>query len=217
MLTNFRPTNAGLWSVIASALLAILQPTAASSADDRLEPCRVIFPEYENRLESISHAMMPGKVELWVRVIPSFRPEWSVGVSTDKGRYFVTHVVFQESLWSRSVIRTGPNTGSHDFAKPHVETTVATANISGKLYEALRSEWARSIAAIHLSKAAGVDGVTFEFLSAGRCGKAWTPDPEARNGRHVELAKALARLADSKGEALLSAAADVERVLRSSQ
>lgn len=217
MLTTFRPTHAGLRSVIASAFLAILHPTTASSADDRLEPCRVIFPEYENRVESISHAAMPGKVELWVTVIPSFRPEWSVGVSTNKGRYFVTHVVFQRSLWSRSVIRTGPNTESHDFSKPHVETTVATASINAGLYETLRSEWARSIAVDHLSKAVRVDGVTFEFKSPGRCGKAWTPDPEARNGRHVELAKALARLADSKGEALRSAAKDVESVLRSSQ
>jgi hypothetical protein len=66
---------------------------------------------------------MPGEVELWVTVIPSFQPEWSVGISADNGRYFVTHVAFQRSLWGRSLVQSGPNTWSYDFSIPDVRCT----------------------------------------------------------------------------------------------
>ncbi|MGB6310741.1 MAG: hypothetical protein WBF89_23400 [Steroidobacteraceae bacterium] len=89
----------GLFAVAAGCLTV-----AVAVADNHLEPCRVSLVEYESRVESISRAAMPEDVELWVTVIPSFQPEWSVGISSDKGRYFVTHVAFQRSLWSSSLV-----------------------------------------------------------------------------------------------------------------
>ena len=143
---KFRTRIAGVWAIAASVLFPMSQSASANSAEyEHLEPCRVLFPDYESRVESISRAAMPGEVALWVTVIPSFRPEWSVGISTDKGRYLVTHVVFKRSLWSRSSVATGPNTFSYDFSIPRVQTTATTASISAVLYEALRSEWSRSI------------------------------------------------------------------------
>lgn len=200
------------------------QSASANSAEyEHLEPCRVLFPDYESRVESISRAAMPGEVALWVTVIPSFRPEWSVGISTDKGRYFVTHVVFKRSLWSRSSVATGPNTFSYDFSKPPVQTTATTANISAVLYEALRSEWSRSIDGVQpVGENTGgngyqevrLDGVKFTFKLSGRCGSAWSPDPETRNSKLVDLVTALALLADSRDGASRTASEDVVRKLR---
>jgi hypothetical protein len=169
-----------------------------ASADEHLEPCQGHFAEYESRVEALSRAAMPGDVEFLVTVIPSFKPEWSVGVSADKGRFFLTHVVFQPSLWGSSLVQTGPNTFGYDFQKPHVQTTATTANISAGLHEALRSEWDRSIVGARPSEGIGLDGVTFKFQLSGRCGSAWSPDPETRNGKLIDLVTALAFFADSK-------------------
>jgi hypothetical protein len=223
-MTKFRTGIAGVCAIAASVLPAMLQSAITNAAeDDHLEPCRAIFAEYENRVESISRAAVPGEVELWVTVIPSFRPEWSVGVSSDNGRYLVTDVVFRQSLWSRSLVRSGPTMGSHDFSKPRVRTLAKTASISAQLYEALRSEWARSIESTHPeeknSEATGLqeirlDGVMFEFKLSERCGSAYSPDPETRNSKLVDLVEALARLADSRGDSSRAAADDVARKLR---
>jgi hypothetical protein len=167
-------------------------------ADEQLEPCRHHLAEYENRVEALSRAAMPGDVEFVVTVIPSFQPEWSVGVSADNGHFFLTHVTFQPSLWGSSLVETGPNTFGYDFQKPHIQTTAKTANISAELHEALRSEWDRSIASARPSDGIGLDGVTFKFQLSGRCGSAWSPGPETRNGELVNLVMALVLLADGK-------------------
>jgi len=166
-------------------------------AGEHLEPCQGHLAEYESRVEALSRGAMPGDVEFLVTVIPSFQPEWSVGVSADKGHFFLTHVVFQPSLWGSSQVQTGPNTFGYDFQKSHVQTTATTVNISAELHEALRSEWDRSIAGARRSEGIGLDGVTFKFQLSGRCGSAWSPDPETRNGKLIDLVTALALFADS--------------------
>jgi hypothetical protein len=144
---------------------------------------------------------MPGNVEFVVTVIPSFQPESSVGVSAANGHFLLTHVVFQSSLWGSSNVQLGPNIFGRDFSKPDIQTTARTANVSRKLYEALRSEWDRSIARARPTDGVGLDGETFNFQLLGRCGSAWSPDPESRNGKLVALVMALALLADSKDDA----------------
>lgn len=222
MTSQCHPLIAGMGLVAATLLLA-MSPTAIAVAeeDGHLEPCKVIFAQYEDRVESISRAAMPGEVEFWVTVIPSFRPEWSVGVSSEKGHYFVTHVVFRRSLWGRSLVQSGPSTSTYDFSKPHVRTIAKTASISAELHEALRSEWARSIEDARPAdpdpnglEGIVVDGVTFTFKLSERCGSAESPDPDTRNSQLVDLVMALSRLANSKGDALRAADEDVVRKLR---
>jgi hypothetical protein len=148
---------------------------AHAGEDDRLEPCQVTFPEYEHRIEAISQAATPGEVDFWVTVIPSFQPEWSVGVSTLGGKHLVTHVAFRQSLWGRSLVQSG-STSIRDFSRPQVQTAVGTASISAGSYSALRSEWIKSIADINPKEGnvAGnglvrvrADGVIFEFKCLG--------------------------------------------------
>jgi hypothetical protein len=223
MTGKCHPTIAGMRLIAAPLLLLAMSPPAIADAEaeDHLEPCKDIFAQYENRVESISRAAMPGEVEFWVTVIPSFQPEWSVGVSSQQGRYFVTHVVFRRSLWGRSLVQSGPTTSSYDFSKPRVRTTARTASISAELHEALRSEWARSIEGArpaepdpHGLERIVVDGVTFTFKLSGRCGCAESPDPETRNSQLVDLVMALSLLANSKGDALHAAGEDVVRRLQ---
>jgi len=184
-----------------AAILTCCLAVTCAVADDHLEPCQGHLAEYESRVEAISRAAMPGDVEFWVVVIPSFQPEWSVGVSADNGHFLLTHVAFQPSLWGSSLVQSGPNTFDHDFSKPHIQTKARTANISAGLHEALRAEWDRSIAGTRSTEGIGLDGVTFKFQLSGRCGSAWSPSPETRNGKLVDLVTALALLAGSKEDA----------------
>jgi hypothetical protein len=147
---------------LAAAVTGCFAVTCAL-ADDHLEPCQGQIGEYESRVEGISRAAMPGTIEFVVTVIPSFQPEWSVGVSADKGHFLLTHVVFRTSLWGSSNVQLGPNLFGKDFSKPHIKTTAKTANVSQSLYEALRSEWDRSIAAARPTGSIGLDGEIFYF------------------------------------------------------
>ena len=199
---------------LAAVLTGCLTVTCAV-AGEHLEPCRGHLAEYESRVEALSRAAMPGDVEFLVTVIPSFQPEWSVGVSADNGHFFLTHVAFQPSLWGSSQVQTGPNTFGYDFQKPQVQTTAKTATISAELHEALRSEWDRSIAGARPSEGIVLDGVTFIFQLSGRCGSAWSPDTETSNDKLINLVMALALFADSKKDP--SHATDESVVLRKLQ
>ena len=101
MTGKCHPPIAGIWLIAAPLLLLALSLPAIADAeeDDHLEPCKVTFAKYENQVESISRAAMPGEVEFCVTVIPSFQPEWSVGVSSEKGRYFVKRVTATLLIW----------------------------------------------------------------------------------------------------------------------
>jgi hypothetical protein len=184
-------------------------------AGEHLEPCRGLLAEYENRVEALSRAAMPGDVEFFVTVIPSFQPEWSVGVSVDNGQFFLTHVAFQPSLWRSSQVQTGPSTFGYDFQNPQVRTTAKTATIGAELHEALRSEWIRSIEGARPSEGIALDGVTFKFQLSGRCGSAWSPAPETSNRKLINLVMALALFADNKNDR--SPATDESVVLRKLQ
>jgi hypothetical protein len=187
-------------TALAATVTGCLAATCAV-ANDHLEPCVGHLAEYESRVETISRAAMPGTVEFVVTVIPSFQPEWSIGVSAAHGDFLLTHVVFQPSLWGSSNVQLGPNMFGHDFSKPHIQTTARTSKVSGYLHAALRSEWDRSIAGTRRTEGSGLDGETFNFQLLGRCGSAWSPDPESRNAKLVDLVMALALLADGKDDA----------------
>ena len=186
---------------------------AGAEAEERLAPCHDFLQEYERRVEAIAHEAMPGAVQFWVTVIPSFTPEWSVGVSVDAGHYFLTHVRFDRSLWHSSWVETGPNTATNDPSKGNAQAIATTTGISVELYRALHSEWDMSIKAARPSELLGLDGVTVNFRLPGECAGAWSPAPATRNGKLVALVSALARLADSERESL--AADDEGSVLRS--
>lgn len=217
MKRNYHVAITELWSV-AMTVLAMSEPAIANAGEnDHLEPCQDSYPEYENRLESIVRAAMPGEVDSWVTLF-SRHPEWSVGISTDKGRHFVTLVIFQRPLWGQGIVRPG-TTESYDFSKSRVRTTVRTARINAGLHAELKFEWGRSIEGVRpLETIPGqvivrADGETFEFKSLGGCGSAWSPGTETRNGKLVDLVMALTLLASDTGSVFPAAWDNVVRKL----
>jgi len=129
--------------------------STGAEAEDHLAPCSDFLEEYESRVDAIAQKETPGTVEFRVTVIPAFTPESSVAISTESGRYFVTHVVFDRLLWH----------SINDPSKGEVRATAKTAGISAELYRALRPEWDRSIETARPANRLVNDGVVFTFRS----------------------------------------------------
>lgn len=185
----------------ALAILAVsgLLSAPYARAEDHLAPCGDFLKGYENRVDAIAHGAMPGKVDFWVTVIPSFEPEWSIGVSTSGNQHFLTYVVFDRSLWHGGWASSGPNTMRHDSSSGHTKPKARTVPISQSLHQAIRSEWDRSIKSSRPSEILGLDGISYNFKLPDQCAKAWSPEPNTRNNKLVALVESLRILA--KGNA----------------
>ena len=176
--------------------------TTCVVAENNLAPCTDDFPsEYEQRVEAIAQAAMPGPADFWVTVIPSFTPEWSVGVSTVEGRHVLTHVAFNRSFWHSSWIEAGPNQAINDPSKGRARAKARSTTITSALYAALWSEWDRSVNATRQSDVLVLDGVAFNFRLPDRCATTSFPEPATRNGELVGLVNELVRLARTKNRA----------------
>ena len=184
--------------VKAILIIAALLSAPQVRAEDHLAPCSDFLNGYESRVDAIAHGATPGTIDFWVTVIPSFEPEWSVGVSTDGDQHSLTYVVFDKSLWQGGWISQGPTSMRHDPSAGRVKPRAKTAPISHSLYQGLRSEWERSIKSSRPSEIIGVDGVSYNFKLPDQCASAWSPKPDTRNGRLVALVEALRALAIEK-------------------
>jgi hypothetical protein len=182
------------------AFVMLMCPSFAGSviAQEYLAPCNSSLRVYENRVDAIAHQAMRGELELSVTVIPSNAPEWSVGVTGNKGAIYLTYVVFDQSLWYSSWVPAGSGAMKNDPSSSHVTSVATRIRITRELYAALRSEWERSIANAHPSEALGLDGITYKFeLPKDQCASTWSPEPETRNGRLVSIVDALRELASA--------------------
>jgi hypothetical protein len=180
---------------LAFAILMVVTFGSSAIAQEYLAPCKSALRAYENRVDSIAHGAMAGGLEFSVTVIPSFNPEWSVGVTSDRGSFYLTYVVFDQSLWHSSWVPAGAGAMKNDASSGHAKPMVTRVRITRNLYAALRSVWAHSIASARPSEALGFDGVTYKFeLPQGKCASTWAPAPKTRNGRLVSLVDALREL-----------------------
>lgn len=174
------------------------------AADSHLDVCHDhSLDPYLVKVDAISLKAMPGAMKLMVRVLPSFIPEWAVGVTAQGGTYRLTAVEFNQSLWASSWVKTGRQTMQQDFSVAKATVTAHTVRISTELYQLLATEWHRSIRAARPPDISGArDGTSYYFkLPSGECGLAWSPDQDSRNGRLVALVDALRAAAKKKAQA----------------
>ena len=187
--------------ILPPIVLALFASTGAL-ATPRLEPCdKGFLDEYNERVEAIAQSAMPGPPEFWVTAIPSFTPEWSVGLTTVNGRHLLTHVELDRSFWHSSWVESGPSQRINDPSKGYAKAKARTAVISAALRDALRTEWEKSINAARNSETYGFDGETYLFHLPGKCASTWSPDAGTRSKKLVELVEQLARLARARGKA----------------
>lgn len=188
------------------ALITLLGLIFAGNAmgQEYLTPCDSSLRTYTDRVDTIAHGAMPGKLKLSVTVIPSFTPEWSIGITSDKGVLYLTYVVFDQSLYDSSWVLAGDAAMKNDPSAGHATPIAATVRINQNLYAALLSEWQKSIGRARPSRRLGLDGVTYMFeLPTNQCAGAWSPAPNTRDRKLVNIVQELRELA-SDGEKLAS-------------
>lgn len=175
----------------------------AVTTQEYLTPCHKGFlSDYTHDVDVIARNAMPGRLKLSVIVIPSFRPEWGVGVTIQRGVTYLTYVVFDHSLWHRVSAETSNTLHGNNLPAEPVKPIARTTRISGGLSAALLAEWQRSIRAARPSPSLGTDGATFRFnLPNGQCASAWSPSPHTRNRKLVNIVLALRDLAGKDKDA----------------
>lgn len=182
------------------ALITLVGLTFAGNAmgQEYLTPCDSSLRAYTDRVDTIAHRAMPGKLKLSVTVIPSFTPEWSIGITSDKDVLYLTYVVFDQSLWDSSWV---PARRSHknDPSAGHATPEATTVRITQNLYAALLSEWQKSIGRARPSRLLGLDGVTYRFeLPTNQCASTWSPAPKTRDRKLVNIVQELRELASGR-------------------
>lgn len=153
-------------------------------------PFDPITHEYHARVVELLLASRPGeppRAQFAVVCLPSFRPEWSLRLhrppngSRNSREPTLVLVRANEPIWGATV-RT-------------VETTRHTRPIGDALATRLERVWGRMLESTRASRyvGMGVDGVTYHFEHRHRAGQTWTPRPNTRAGRFVQVADSLAR------------------------
>lgn len=106
----------------------------------------------------------------------------------------VYFVELQSSFWADSVAEDGGGSYHMDFSKPRTATKVRRASLAAAVAERVQQVFTKAIVEAKAPGQGGLDGVAYVFTTSGdNCGWAWSPDPQSRNGRLVQLMDRLAR------------------------
>ncbi len=159
-----------------------LQPEA-SPFDD-------ISREYHARVAEFLLKPAPGEPrlpEFTAVCLPSFQPESAVRlVRSNKGL---------RAVREPSLVLVNANEAIWGSTAPSIETTHHTRGIPDGLATRLETLWERMLLSTRASRhvGMGLDGVTYHFTFRHKSGQTWSPRPETRAGRFVEVARTLAR------------------------
>ncbi len=167
-----------------------LSVCGASAAQNSLEPCREAGDPYHAAVNRIIDKAVAKPARLQLTVFPSFETESGIRlVGSDV--YFVE---FQSSHWADSIVADGRGSYHMDFSKPKIVTKVHRASLNAGVADRIQQVFTKAIVEARSPGEGGLDGVSYVFsTSSGQCGSAWSPGPQTRNGRLVQLMERLAR------------------------
>lgn len=170
-------------------LVLIAALHGSSCAQSALEPCdRKLSDPYHAAVNKVIDGAVAQPSRLLLTTFPSFEPESGLRLA-GSGIYFVT---FQSSFWGQSYICNRKGVCRMDFSKPKARTKVSYAALSAPVAVRVERVVAKAIAQVEDSRAFGLDGVSYVLSTPdGACGWAWSPAPQSRNGRLVQLMQRL--------------------------
>ncbi len=138
-----------------------------------------------NRRIAAAVALQPS---ILLTTFPSFQTESGVrlvGVEI----YFVE---FQKQFWEESYVSDRDGGGHMDFSKPKGAIRIHHAPVDASVAARIVRIYSKAIADARNSGHGGLDGTSYVFsIPGGACARAWSPEPETRNGRLVELLRRL--------------------------
>lgn len=164
--------------------------SGASAAQSSLEPCHEERDPYHAAVNQIIDKAVSKPSLLQLTVFPSFQVESGVRLVGSE----VYFVEFQSSYWADSVAEDGGGSYHMDFTKPKTIAKVKRAKLAAAVAERVHQVFAKAITEAKGPGLGGLDGTAYVFTTfEGKCGWAWSPDPNSRNGRLVQLMDRLAR------------------------
>lgn len=172
--------------IVAFAFILCGTPAAQST----LEPCREAGDPYHAAVNQVIDKVVAKPSRLQLTTFPSFQTESGIRlVGSDV--YFVE---FQSSYWGDSVAEEGGGSYHMDFRKPRPITKVRRAPLGAAAAERIHRVFTKAIMESKGPGPGGLDGVAYVFAApGGKCGGTWSPDPQSRNGRLVQIMDRLAR------------------------
>jgi hypothetical protein len=177
--------------LVALLLLAIFGATSAIG----LEGCNrvpvVAVAGYETQVKRLINQQVNKETFLSITVIPSFETEWGIRITKNELYY----VKFLHSIWySRA------NAGSDEGAKAHPEplkipVAVHSVPVDGAIVDRIVRVHRRHRAVPYLHRS-GLDGTYYMIETPdATCTSIWSPDANTPDEKMVELAEAIADLA----------------------
>lgn len=173
--------------VLLAALMAALHGSAR--AQSSLELCGQDFADgYHTGVNKRIDAAVALKPSLLLTTFPSFEKESGIRIA-GSDIYFVE---FRNQFWGESYVVDRKGVGHMDFTKPKGAVTARHAPLAASITDRIVRLFSKAISEAAHSDRMGLDGTAYVFSTPdGACGWAWSPAPESRNGRLVELARRL--------------------------
>lgn len=226
-----------------SAALAALILIAPSHANEHLEPeysqfARAGLPPSATSLRpyhEIVITVLDGAFDADVRArliaMPSFTPEYAMGIRETEGNYKIFHLVSESQLWSyenlktlREIAEAGGFPGQdanlaeaiaeYETQLPDdyhdVETNYCEIEIPSRLAEDLLAIWEGILLETRYGdqEPVGPDGTDYHFsmLANGvvMAGKVWSPDPQSKTGAMVSITETMKNLCLTGDQNLLA-------------
>ncbi len=226
-----------------SAALAVLILLSPSLANEHLEPeysqfARAGLPPSATSLRpyhEIVIAVLDGAFEADVRArliaMPSFTPEYALGIREADGQHKIFHLASQAQLWSyenlktlREIVEAGGLPGQdaniaeaiaeYESRLPDdyrdVETSYCEFEIQSELADDLLAIWENILLETRYGDQApvGRDGTDYHFSMRASgvvmAGKVWSPDPQSKTGALVSITETMKNLCLTADQNLLA-------------
>lgn len=208
-----------------------LEPEYSQFARAGLPPSATSLRPYHEIVIAVLQGAFDADVRARLIAMPSFTPEYALGIRENQGGYKIFHLASQSQLWSyenlktlREIQEAGGLPGQdaniaeaiaeYESRLPEdfhdVETSYCEFEIPPGLAEDLLSVWERLLLETRYGDQApvGRDGTDYHFsmLANGvvMAGKVWSPDPQSKTGAMVSITETMKNLCLTADQNLLA-------------
>jgi len=209
--------------LFAAALAAI-----PSIAADNLEPDDTYFQNYHDQVNSTLKEVFAPDVLTRMTVEPSFSVEYAVALKEDAGANKIVSITAEQQLWKFQVLEMmkrgeitssdmdGKNTTADEIKRleaslpkdpNEVKVERCEVAVDSGLAARIVSVWKQMLLGVHVVPyEGGLDGVFYRFSMPvdGKdvAGQTWSPNPDSKPGRLVEIAETMRAYCQKKNETM---------------
>jgi hypothetical protein len=208
-----------------------LEPEYSQFARAGLPPSATSLRPYHEVVITVLQGAFAPDVRARLVAMPSFTPEYALGIKENGGSYKIFHLASQSQLWSYENLKTlreiqdagglpGQETNIADAIAEYesrlpddyhdVETSYCEFDIPSELAEDLLAVWEKLLLETRYGDQApvGPDGTDYHFSMAASgvvmAGKVWDPDPQSKTGAMVSITETMKNLCLTADQNLLA-------------